>query len=167
MGEMVTMVDRLTYLKQHLPEQHFEEMDNCILIAANLDRLAKSEHAHTRIDSKETSRGNVTQESLSKGQRLLWRVFEEHPDDAMDELTMQIRYELIHRVWDDTEDHWILPKTSTVRARRPDLEKMGMIVLVDKEGTSLTGRPAGRYQKAPTFKFRVRNQRRPRVVSNE
>jgi len=165
MSEMVTMLDRLTFLRKKLPKEYRTEMDNCILIAANLDRLAKTTAAHSRTDSPSTSKGNVTEESLTKGQRLLWEVFEEYPDDPMDEIAMRTRYELLHRVWDTTREKWILPKASTVRARRCDIEKMGMIVLIDKKGVSLTGRSAGRYQKAPEFVFRERprNQRRPRI----
>lgn len=143
-----TLSQRLEALKLDLPHDKREEMDNCIAIAENLDRLAATPNAHARTGAPEPSFGNVTEEDLNRGQRDVLRVFRAWPE-PMDELTLMQRYT---RTFQTDDVRYIGPKVSTLRARRSDLEKRGMVTKVDEKGRSETGRKAGRYQIAPGYR---------------
>ena len=139
-----TLTERLTDLRRYLPSMMRGEMDACILIAENLDRLAGDPDAHTRLEAPGPSFGNVTEEDLNKGQRDVLKVFRRYPI-PMDERTLAANY---MKMWVNIEGAdmtYHSEKVSTIRARRSDLEKRGMVIWVDDLGKSETGRKAGRY----------------------
>ena len=145
-----TLTQRLTSLKRYLPSMMQGEMEACILIAENMDRLAGDPDAHTRLEAPGPSFGNVTEEDLNKGQRDVLKVFKRYPM-PMDERTLAANY---MKMWVNIEGadmKFHSEKVSTIRARRSDLEKRGMVVKVDDLGKSETGRKAGRYQVAPEY----------------
>ena len=145
-----TLTQRLTSLKRYLPGMMQGEMEACILIAENMDRLAGDPDAHTRLEAPATSFGHVTEDELNKGQKDVLKVFKRYPM-PMDERTLAANY---MKMWVNIEGadmKFHSEKVSTIRARRSDLEKRGMVVKVDDLGKSETGRKAGRYQVAPEY----------------
>jgi len=145
-----TLTQRLTSLKRYLPAMMQGEMEACILIAENLDRLAGDPDAHTRLEAPGPSFDNVTVEDLNKGQRDVLKVFSRYPI-PMDERTLASRYMSMWQNVEGADMKYHSEKVSTIRARRSDLEKRGMVVKVDDLGRSETGRKAGRYQVAPKY----------------
>lgn len=145
-----TLTQRLTSLKRYLPGMMQGEMQACIAIAENMDRLAGDPDAHTRLDAPATSFGHVTEDELNKGQADVLKVFKRYPI-PMDEKTLAANY---MRMWQNIEGadmKYHSEKVSTIRARRSDLEKRGMVIKIDDLGKSETGRKAGRYQVAPEY----------------
>ncbi len=145
-----TLTERLERLKRYLPGMVKGEMEACILIAQNMDRLAGDPDAHTRLEAPGPSFDNVTEEDLNRGQKDVLKVFKRYPI-PMDERTLAANYMKMWVNIEGSDMKFHSEKVSTIRARRSDLEKRGMVVKVDDKGKSETGRKAGRYQAAPRF----------------
>ena len=142
---MMLLSDKLSNIRANVNGVVREKLTVCIQQAKamedTIDSLPKQ-----RVDDPDTSYFDGTAGSLKLIQQGLMVVFKMAYPIPLDELTMNANYVELAEVAD-----WVKPvdpkkQDGTLRKRRVELQHIGLVELIDKEGSSPTGQRAARYR---------------------
>ena len=139
---MELLSERLLHIREHISSYLIsQKLDVCIEQAITMESKSVPTQRHT---DPETSWYNGTIESLNTLRRGVLDVFRS-THIPMDEVTMDARYMELQSMSDWMK--FVDPSKGggTLRKRRNELEREGLVKRVDSEGTSRHGQPTGRY----------------------
>lgn len=114
------------------------EMENCIRIAEQIEDNV-DDRPKRRTSDPETS-VSPEPETLRDNQRAVYTVFQNTPHPLSDH-----DVSVIYRVWRDGGYEMPQQSPSGLRTRRRELQRLGLLRVVDRSGTSPTGRDAQRF----------------------
>ena len=142
---MMLLSDKLINIRDNTTGVVREKLTVCIQQALVMEeRIANvPKQRHTDPD---TSYFDGTNDSLRHIQKGVLHAFEVNHPHPLDELTMNRQYTILEKYTEWMRYVDPEKQDGTLRKRRSELEDLGLLVLVDKEGESRTGQRAARYR---------------------
>jgi hypothetical protein len=142
---MNVLSERLANIRDHTDNPVIREKLGICIEQAQAMEKAINDRDPWRTTDPETSHWNGDPNTLSKLQRAVWATFKV-ADRPLDEYTLTdayVRLQLDNQEWMPHIDPEL--QGTSLRKRRNDLEKHGIVKRLDSNGTSPVGLSIGRY----------------------